>query len=342
MIRSLLATLVLVIAPSLALAQSDPAPEEAWTLADVLAAAPDADPGVRGARNDLASAERALARTESDPLATGLELLDARQAVEAAGDALGVAEANAVRDATAGVTAVLEARSALELALSERDIEATRLEAVRARAAAGAATALGVTEAENDALAAQRAASEAEADLALALAELAALVDADVADVVPLTAADVPEAPTLDEAAERAPLESAGIRAARRALASAEASLAAIDNALASDVEIEEAKDALADAEADLATALGDLGPSLRRAYLSLDAARNGLAGADDSLAASEDSLAGQRARFEAGSISGLAFDEATVAYRTAEASRDAALHTWVLAALDAELAVLE
>lgn len=311
-------------------------------LTAALVVGPTFDTDLLNAQEDLAAAERDLARTRADPQALGLDLLAAEQAVAAARDSVEVASLAAVNRVTTAYTTYLEMQYTAAQAEIEHEIAATTLEATQARFQAGAATDLEAAQAANDLATAERSLDEARLDQDLALAELDSLLGTSVTSLAPIDSGDLQEIPTFDEVLAAAMERNTRVKAGERAVASARADLAATDNALSSRVQIEAASDALVSSERSLANTITNLRQSLRQTYANVTAARNRLQGAEESLGTSRESLAGQRARFEAGTISSVAFRQEELAALGSEASHAAALHDLLLAQQQLEAAVLE
>jgi len=329
-----LALLVLVavlatpaLAPN-ARAQGAPAPldlDAAWSRA------PEVSADVATRRNDLDVAARTAARAELDPLATGLERLQAQQGLAAATASLAAAERGARIAALQAYVAVVQAVDAEAQAVVRADLAQRNLAAARVRHEAGAITDLALNQAAADAESAERAARDAATDLAFAWNDLAAIVglpaDALRAAGVAPVPAELPDLPDLERDLAGLADAHAGIAAAERALALAELRLRGADHEGSS-------PNAIADARADVATArrrvedaVRDAEQQLRAAHQNLLVAYGRLDDARTADAAAATTLEAQRVRQEAGELSPIAWLQAQLERERAAATLRASVH---------------
>ena len=309
-----------------AVAQAQPLDlETAWRRA------PEVSTDVATRQADLDAAARTGARATLDPLATGLERLQAEQGLAAARASLAAALRAARTSALQAYVAVLQAIDAEAQALARAAIADRNLAAARVRHAAGAITDLGLAQSEADADAAARAARDAATDLAFAWSDLAAVVGLDAealrADGVAAVADALPELPDLDADLATLAEGHAGIAAAERTLALAILRLRGLDHEGSS-------PNALADARADVASADRRLEDARRSAAQQLRAAHQNLLVAYGRLAdarvaddAATTTLEAQRVRWEAGELSPIAWQQAQLDRERAAASLRASLH---------------
>lgn len=343
MTRNLLLALFALAHLGGAFAQGSPPTETvSLNLQAALKLAPEVDPELLDAQRDLETAERDLVRSQADPQALGLDLLAAEQAVAAARDAVKTATLAAELEIATAYTDLLDIEYTLAQAEIESEIATTTLEATRARHQAGAATELEVVQAENTQASNERTAQEIRIDRDLAVGALQGLLGTSIAGLTPIMDSRVPESPILDEVLAATLERNTRLLAAERAVESARAQLAAVDNALSARAEIEAARDAVTSAETSLRTLRSNLELSIQQTYASVSAAGNRLVGAEEAYATSLENLEGQRARLEAGSISALAFREAELSTLASEASLASARHALMLAHMQLESAVLE
>jgi len=324
-----LALLVLVAALATpALSQGAPAPLDlnaAWALA------PEVSADVATRLNDLDVATRTAARAELDPLATGLERLQAEQGLAAAAASLASAERSARISALQAYVAVVQAIDAEAQSVVRADLAQRNLAAARVRHEAGAITDLALSQSAADAEAAERAARDAATDLAFAWSDLAAVVGipADglhAAGLVPAPT-DLPELPDLERDLDSLAEAHAGIAAAERALALAELRLRGTDHEGSS-------PNAVADARADVTSARRRVDDAVRNAEQQLRAAHQNLlvaygrlADARTADAAAVTTLEAQRVRQEAGELSPIAWLQAQLDRERAAASLRASVH---------------
>jgi outer membrane protein, heavy metal efflux system len=324
-----LAVLVLVAALATpVLAQSAPAPldlDAAWSRA------PEVSADVATRRIDLDIASRTAARAELDPLATGLERLQAEQGLAAAVAALASAERSARIAALQAYVAVIQAIDAEAQAVVRADLGQRNLAAARVRHEAGAITDLALSQAAADADSAERAARDAATDLAFAWSDLAAVVGIPADELRATGLAPVPpalpELPDLERGLASLASAHTGIAAAERALALAELRLRGVDHEGSS-------PNAVADARADVATAQRRVEDAVRNAEQQLRAAHQNLLVAygrlDDARTADASAvttLEAQRVRQEAGELSPIAWLQAQLDRERAAASLRASVH---------------
>jgi trimeric autotransporter adhesin len=320
------AVLLAATVGALALAQTQPLDlEAAWRLA------PEVSADVATRQADLDAASRTAARTVRDPLATGLERLQADHGVDAATAALAAAQRTTRSSALQAYASVLQAIDAEAQAVARAAIAERNLAAARVRHEAGTLTDLALAQAEADADAAARAARDAATDLTFAWSDLAAVVGLEAESLratgIVAVPDDLPELPDLD--ADLAVLEAghAGIAAAERALALANLRLQGTDHEGSS-------PNAIADARADVVSAQRRLDDARRSAFQQLRTAHQTLLVAYGRLAdarvaddAAATTLDAQRIRWEEGELSPIAWQQAQLDRERAAASLRSSLH---------------
>ena len=313
----------------------------AASLDDLLATV-DGRVGVITAELDLGEAERALTRTEADPLALRLDLTRARQAV-----ALAEAEARAARfDAVAEVAGawarVRETERQVELAAAARDLSARAVDIARLRAERGSATRLDVEEAVTSLEDADKNLAAARDGLALARADLGGLTghEGPVA-LQPLERERLeralPEDPVFEAALESLPtllqiahgVELAGI------------GVDLLDPSFASRAQIEQAETQLAQAEAGAAEARRGLTLRTRALLNAVVTTRETDRIARDALTQALEREAIEVRRFEAGLIAEIALEQTRLTTRQAELRAVQAEHGLMLALLDLQAGTL-
>jgi hypothetical protein len=328
-----LAMLVLLGAfASTALSQDVPARldlEAAWSRA------PEVSTDVATRRIDLDIANRTATRARLDPLATGLERLQAEQGLAAAAASLASAERAARISALQAYVAVIQAIDGAEEALVRADLAQRNLAAARVRHEAGAITDLAMSQSGADAEAAERAARDAATELAFAWGDLAAVVggladELRAGGLAPVST-DLAVLPDLDRDIATLATVHAGIASAERALALAELRLRGADHDGSS-------PNAVADARADVATARRRVEDTVRNAEQQLRAAHQNLLVAfgrlDDARSADATAVAtleAQRVRWQAGELSPIAWQQAQLDRDRVAASSRGSLHaTWL------------
>lgn len=330
MIRSRTALLAFVPALALLLAAS---PARATGIEEALARAEDRS-GVIAARLDLGDAERALERTEADPTALRLDLLQARQAVDLTRAELRAALFQAFLDVADAYTAVRQAAAQRALAEDAAALAERALEIARIRLERGAGTELDVRDAETDLAGARgdlAAARQGEALARRSFASLTAL-DADALDPVPgaLLATTTPDEDDLLARMDEAP---ALLRAVQgRELARVARDL--LDPAYAPERDIEAAELRVAQAEEGLEEARRGVALQLRSLIDRIAAARDAQGVARDALANARERDDVDRSRLEAGLIAEIGYDQTRLATARAELSAMRAEHDLLLALL--------
>lgn len=290
--------------------------------------------GVISARLVLGDAERALERTEADPTALRLDLLQAGQAVELARAELRAARFQAYLDIADAYTGVRQAAAQRALAEDAVALAERALEIARIRLERGAGTELDVRDAETDLAGARgdlAAARQGEALARRSFASLTAL-DADALDPVP---AELAATATPDEDALLARLGGApALLRARQGRELASVARDLLDPAYAPARDIEAAELRVAQAEEGLQEARRGLSLQLRSRIDRIAAARDALDVARDALANARERDAVDRSRLEAGLIAEIAYDQTRLATARAELSAMQAEHALVLALL--------
>jgi outer membrane protein TolC len=311
------------------------------TLDSAVQAATGASADVITARSDLAQAESAQRTSLADPLAIRLEQLQARHAVEAAEAALRSTLLRTRTAATTAYVAALEAADALATVELEHEIAVTSLEAQQLRFSAGAITALDLERARNSLQLAASNLQTARTSGELSQAELASLTGrtAELAAVDGDVGAEA--LPAIQDLLEQAWQNNMGILAAGRALELATARLAAVDNAFTSKQETDAARAAVSAAELRIAEARRALELTLQGSHNAVQSAQARLSGMSTALETARTEHEAQAARYEAGTISLLAFKQGSVALENAAAAERSALHALLLARLRLEQAVL-
>jgi outer membrane protein TolC len=298
--------------------------------------------GVVTAGLDLAEAERALARTESDPLALRLEHTQARQAVDAARAALAAARFEARAEVAAAWARVRETALQVTLAEAARDLSERALAVAELRLERGSATQLDVDEARTDLADAEANLAAARDGLALAQADLTGLTGLPRADELPpiereRLAAPLPDDAELDAAIDALPayLQVAhGVELARLGVE-------LLDPSFAAQAQIDAAATQLAQAEAGASEARRGLRlqvQALRNAAVSARE-RERLAREAQGQALERESI--EESRYEAGLISELALAGVRLERQQADLVAVQAEHQLMNALLDLQAGTL-
>ena len=329
--------IVLALALALGLAHA----QMPITLDEALSQAVEASAAVRGARLDLASAERDLGRVAADPTSLRVARLQADHAVARAAGAVATATATA-RDAAAGAyAAALEADASLAIAEGAFAIAETARQAAAIQFEAGAATRLDVERSENDLRSAERDVIDAGASRALAYDRLASLLGHAGADLTLAPLPDPGPVPPLDAFLDDLD-RNAQLQAASQQADLAAAQLAAVDNPLASaPADIAAARDRLETANLQVDEQRRSLALVVRQAHNGALSAEARMRSAEAAAGTARDDLDVQRLRFDAGSISALTLARAELQTRQHEAQLAAARHALAAALRQVDLTLM-
>ena len=292
--------------------------------------------GVVTASLDRADAERALARSEADPLALRPELLQARQRAELAQAQADEALFQAYADVAAAYAQVREAELQVAIAGAGRALAERGLEVARLRFDRGSATALEVQGAETDLREAERGLNAARDGLALARRNLVGITGLDLEATEPiarerLVSLEVPS----DEALAEAAGATAGVLQVRHGLALAELQVELLDPSFAARSQIDQARLQLDQAGAGADEALRGVTLLLRSRANALASALEGDRIAQDALAQALERESIELRRLDAGLISELAFEQAQLQTLQAELRAVQAEHALLAAALE-------
>ena len=305
---------------------------QAFDLETAWHRAPEVSADVATRRSDVDVAARTVARTSVDPLTTGIERLQADQALEAARASLAAAERAVRSDALAAFVAVLQAVDAEVEARTRADLADRNLTAARVRHEAGAITDLALAQAVADTDAAARSARDATTDLGFAWSDLAIAVGTDATDlreggIAPLVTA-LPDLPNLDADLEGLAAVHAGVASAERSLALARMRLQGMDHEGSAPNAVADARAEVATAERLVEDALRAAAQQLRTTHQSLLVAYGRVEDAQVGDAAAITTLDAQQVRLAAGELSPIAWEEAQLDRSRAASSLRAAVHT--------------
>jgi outer membrane protein, heavy metal efflux system len=310
------------------------------TLEQALSLAPNLDADVISARTDVAAAERDLQRVSSDPLALRLEKLEAEQTLASEQDSLDAALVANRLDVTDKFFAALEADETLANALKQQQIATATLEAQQIRFEAGAITQIDLSNAQNDAVEAERAVRDAQNTRNLAYSQLGSVVGQSVTALTPYEA-EAPQLAPLEQIQSEATTKNTQLKSLQRNVELARTQLEITDNAFSSRSQIDSAKDTLADAELTLSDYQSSLGLTIESSYNSVLAAQASYENALESFRTSGDDLTAQKTRLDAGSISPIAYQQSELSHAQNQAALNTAKHQLFLAHIRLEQAVL-
>jgi outer membrane protein, heavy metal efflux system len=312
----------------------------ALTLEEALSLAPNVDADVISARTDVAAAQRDLDRVNNDPLSLRLEKLQAEQKLASEQDSLDTALLANRLDVTDKFFAALEADESLANAQKQQQIANATLEAQQIRFEAGAITQIDLSNAQNDAVEAERAVRDAQNTRNLAYSQLGSVIGESVTALTPYEA-EPPQLAPLEQIQSEAMTKNTQLKSLRRNVELARTQLEITDNAFSSRSQIDSAKDALADAELTLSDYESSLGLTIESSYNSVLAAQASYENALETARTSNDDLAAQKTRLDAGSISPIAYQQSELSHAQNVAALNRAKHQLFLAHVRLEQAVL-
>lgn len=271
---------------------------------DALLLAVENSAPVTSARNVLETAQRTRERTLADPLALKLETLRAEHAVSNNEAALHSAILAAQAEALGAYSDVLSAENDLQAATLSLETARMTRSAAEIRFNAGAITQLDLDRSGNDQTAAERRLADANSTLDLARSNLASLTGSStIGQLAPLT--EPASIQPLDEVLLQLQ-HNAQLQQAEQVVTTASLELAASDNPLSSQAQIESARSALQNAEAELSSLQRSLSLSVRQAHNAVISTRGTYDNTVARVTTASEMLDAQHLRFDAGLISQL------------------------------------
>ncbi len=290
----------------------------AQTLPEALARASERS-GVISANLDLEDALAAQRRTEADPVALRLDLVQAEQATELARAEAQSARLAAYEEIASAYLQALEADAQADLAQQAAGLAAQALEITGIRRDRGAATELDVRDAENDLASAESDLAAAQQGAMLAREAFSSLTGLSVVSLTPVSAELLAtELPDTEEVAARLATAPTLLQATHGVELSAVA-LDLLDPSYAAARDIEAAETRLAQAENSLAEARRGLELNLQSLVDSVHNARERLSVAEDALANALERDDVDASRLAAGLIAEIAYAQTRLATRQAE-----------------------
>ena len=292
--------------------------------------------GVVSAFLERADADRALERSESDPLALRPELVQARQRLELTRAQADEALFQAYVDVAAAYTQVREAEFQVAIASAGSALARRGLEVAQLRLERGSATALEVQAAETDLREAERGLNAARDGLALARRNLVGItgLELEATEAIArerLVGLRIPD----DEALVAAAAATASVLQVRHALALAELQVELLDPSFASRSQIDQAQLQRDQASAGAGEALRGVTLLLRSRANALASALEGDRIAQDALGQAREREAIERRRLDAGLVSELAFEQTQLQTLQVELRALQAEHALLNAALE-------
>lgn len=310
------------------------------SLEQVLTLSPDMDAAIITARTELASAQRDLSRIQSDPLALRLDILQAEQNVASKQEALERARLSHTFTVTQAFFNALETDESLASARLQLEIARATLKAQEIRFQAGAITQIDLSNAENDAVMAERSVSDAQNARNFAYSQLANYIG-QMPSVLAAYNAETPVLASLEEYQNQALLKNIQLNLLKRSLELAQVQLQIVDNDFSSRSQIESARDNLSNAQLNLADYQDNLGLSIESSYNSVISAQASYQNAVEALKTATNDLNAQHTRLKAGSISPIAYQQSELAFAQKQAALSRSRHQLCLAFIRLEQAIL-
>jgi outer membrane protein, heavy metal efflux system len=329
--------LALVLTLSFVTAQDTP---PALTLEQALTLAPDVNVTIISARTDLSAAQRDLERIANDPLSLRLEKLQAEQKVASTQDKLDTALLSNHLDVTDKYFAALEADGTLANAQMQQQIATSTLTAQQIRFDAGAITQIDLSNAQNDALGAERTVRDAQNTRNLAYSQLASVIGQSVTSLTPYEV-EAPQLAPLEQIQSEAVGKNTQLKSLQRNVDLAQTQLAITDNDFSSRSQIDSAKDTLVNAQLNFSDYQSSLDLTIESSYNSILAAQASYDNALEASRTSADDLSAQKTRLDAGSVSPIAYRQSELSHAQNEAALNKAKHQLFLAHIRLEQAVL-
>ena len=329
--KRLLLTLALIAAGHAAAIGLD----EAWQSAP-------ARPDAITTRLELLTAQSTLTRTEADPLALRMDLLQARQGVELLEAQHRHAVFSALLEVAEAYTGVLQARAQQDLASSGLALAETALQVANIRFANGGATSLDVRDAEIAVDEARQGVEAATSGLGVALANLEGMIgqELEADELEPVPDELLATLPALEELVAKLD-EHPTLLQARHGVNLAATAVELLDPAYAPVAQIESAKTQLATAEELVAEARRGFELQARNAYLQATSAADRHDVAAERVAAAEERLELQRVRLEGGLISAVQLEQAELETEQQRLELQRAAHEHLLALLRLQTATM-
>ncbi len=315
------------------------AQNESFSFEQVLELAERNSANVATANTNYASSTRDLSRTQADPLALRIPIMQAEQALQRAQSSLEAAKLSARNTAASAFASAKEADTSLRLSHMSLAISQTTLNATNIRLQAGAATKLELEKAQNGLADARNQLANAEQSRNLAYDNLRSLI-AVAGDFVLSDDVAIAEVPSLENVLANLARNSQ-IMNSQHSLALAEAQLAAVDNAFTARKDIEAAKDQVNNARTNLAETQRSLEINIKQSYNAVLAAQGRVQTARANLGTSQSDYNAQNLRFNSGSISPLQLAQSELSLANSQSQLEKAQHALASSLRQLDLAIL-
>lgn len=315
------------------------AQNESLSFEQVLELAERNSASLATANTDYASTSRDLSRTQADPLALRIPIMQAEQALQRAASSLEASKLSARNTAATAFASAKEKDTSLRLAQMNLAISQTTLDATNIRLQAGAATKLELEKAQNGLASANNQLVDAQQARNLAYDNLRSLLGISGNFVLSDDVA-INELPTIEDVLARLSQNSQIINS-QHSLSLAEAQLAAIDNAFSARKDIESARDRVNNARTSLTETRRSLEINIKQSHNAVLAAQGRLQTAQASLGTAQSDYNAQSLRYNSGSISPLQLAQSELALANSHAQVEMARHALANSLRQLDLAIL-
>lgn len=316
----LIISIIVALFVSLGFAQN-----ESLSFEQILELAERNSASVATANTNYASASRDLSRTQADPLALRIPIMQAEQALQRAQSSLETSKLSARNTAAGAFASAKEADTSLRLSHMNLAISQTTLDATNIRLQAGAATKLELEKAQNGLASALNQLSNAEQNRSLAYDNLRSLIAVAGGFVLSDNVATA-EVPSIENVLAGLG-QNSQIMNSQHSLSLAEAQLAAVDNAFTARKDIEAAKDQVNNARTGLVETQRSLEINMKQSHNAVLAAQGREQTARANLGTAQSDFNAQNLRFNSGSISPLQLAQSELSLANSQSQLEAAQH---------------
>jgi outer membrane protein TolC len=292
------------------------------------------------AQSDLAAAQRDVARVKADPLALRLDILQAEQTLASKQEALAQAILSNNFTVSQAFFNALEADESLSTAQKQLEIANATLTAQQIRYQAGAITQIDLSNAQNDAVVAERSVSDAQNARNLAYSQLTSYLGQEPPSLAPYTV-EAPALSSLEDYQNQASTRNTQLNVLKRSAELAQVQLQIVDNDFSSRSQIDSALDALSNAQLNLSDYQNSLGLTVESSYNSVISAHASYQNAREAFATATNDLNAQKTRLDAGSISPINYKQSELAFAQKQAALNSSNYQLALSFIRLEQAVL-
>ena len=307
----------------------------ALTLEEALTSAPSRPDAVT-ANLELLNAKNDLIRTQGDPLALKIDLIQAEQGVELKTAQFEQAYYGSVLEIAQAYTGVLQAREGLELAQKGLNLSQEGLRIAEIRRNNGSATELDLQEARVSLEGAQKSVASAQSGLSVAENNLEGMIGQEVVagELEPVPDSFFVALPPLDVALE-AIQNNPQLLQSRQGLELARLGVTLLDPSYASESQIESAKTQLDTTEQLVEEARRGFNLQARNLYIQAENAAETYRVETESFQNARERLSFQKDRLDSGLIAEIQYEQSELEFLQAELAELQARHAYLSALLE-------